>query len=380
MGRRDLLAVRDSRFSRDSLVVAGVMRWFLRAARPLPWRGRGRSGYAGLVSEAMLQQTQVGRVVDRYRAFLLRFPSVRVMAAAREQSVLAMWSGLGYYRRARLLHAAARLVVSEFGGRVPRTVSSLLRLPGVGRYSAASIASLVYGKREPLVDGNVLRVLARLDARSGRTGDPGLVRWAWSRSRELVSLVEPASAAGVLNEGLMELGAVVCTPRNPRCSACPVSSHCRALELGRTGSIPASRQAPVRKRVHHHAIVVWRDGRVLLEQRPASGMWSRLWQVPTVEAGRVLGVAELGRRLARGGDGVGLGVGHGLSLRKCDRFVHQTTHRHVTFHVFLGKVGGSVGSAGSHPGGRVWRSWDQACRLPMSSAQRRVLEVAQTDA
>ena len=359
----------DSLDSRDSLVVAAVSRWFLLAARPLPWRGRGRSGYAGLVSEAMLQQTQMVRVVDRYRSFVRRFPSVRVLAGAREQSVLAMWEGLGYYRRARYLHAAARMVVSEFGGRVPRSVASLRLLPGVGRYSAASIASIVYGKREPLVDGNVLRVLARLDAQSGRTGDPRLVRWAWSRAGQLVSLVEPAESVGVLNEGLMELGAVVCTPRNPRCSACPISRHCRARRSGQQNLIPASQRAPVRKRVHHHAIVVRRKGRILVEQRPASGMWSRLWQVPTVEAGRALGAAELARRLSTGGDG--------RDLRKCDRFVHQTTHRHITFHVYLGSAGASVGS---NPGSRVWRSWAQAGKLPMSNAQRRVLEVAQAGA
>ena len=196
---------------RDAAIVRALCGWFRRKARDLPWRRR-RTGYTALVAEAMLQQTQVARVVERYRAFLRRFPSVRVLAEAREQQVLAEWQGMGYYRRARNLHAAAKMIVRDFGGRVPRTADKLRKLRGVGRYTAASIASIVYGERTPLVDGNVQRVLARLDARPGRAQDPKLVKWAWRRAAELVELVD---SPGSLNEGLMELGAVVCTPGSP---------------------------------------------------------------------------------------------------------------------------------------------------------------------
>ncbi|MHC4652819.1 MAG: A/G-specific adenine glycosylase [Planctomycetota bacterium] len=206
---------------RDAEIVAALCAWFRREARDLPWRRR-RTGYTALVSEAMLQQTQVARVVERYRAFVRRFPNVRRLAKAREQAVLAEWQGMGYYRRARNLHAAAKMIVGEFGGRVPRTADQLRTLPGVGRYTAASIASIVYGERTPLVDGNVQRVLARLDVKSGRAQDPQLVKWAWERTGQLVALAE---SPGSLNEGLMELGAVVCTPRNPTCETCPVAER-----------------------------------------------------------------------------------------------------------------------------------------------------------
>ncbi|MHC4081987.1 MAG: A/G-specific adenine glycosylase, partial [Planctomycetota bacterium] len=323
-----------------------------REARDLPWRRR-RTGYTALVSEAMLQQTQVARVVERYRAFVRRFPNVRRLAKAREQAVLAEWQGMGYYRRARNLHAAAKMIVGEFGGRVPRTADQLRTLPGVGRYTAASIASIVYGERTPLVDGNVQRVLARLDVKSGRAQDPQLVKWAWERTGQLVALAE---SPGSLNEGLMELGAVVCTPRNPTCETCPVARHCRARRQGRQNEIPSPQKAAARARVHHHALVVRRNGRVLLEQRPADGMWSRMWQVPTVEAGRPLSVHEIKRRLPTVSE-----------FRRCAKCVHNTTHRHITFHVYTARSRQTKG---------VWRHVGDMDDLPMSNAQRKVLEVA----
>jgi A/G-specific adenine glycosylase len=337
----------------DSAIAVGVCAWFRREARDLPWRRR-RTGYTALVAEAMLQQTQVGRVVEQYRGFVRRFPSVRRLAEAREQEVLAEWRGMGYYRRARNLHAAAKVIVREYRGLVPRTAEQLRRLPGVGRYTAASIASIVYGERVSLVDGNVLRVLARLDGRAGRVQGRELVAWAWERAGELV---DSAESPGTLNEGLMELGAVVCTPRNPRCEDCPVARNCRARRQGRQGEIPAPRKGAERARVHHHAVVVRRNARVLLEQRPADGMWAGMWQVPTVEVGRELSVREFERRLP-------VVVS---DLQRRGEFVHHTTHRHVTFHVYTGRSRQRKG---------VWRGVGEMDDLPMSSAQRRVLEVA----
>ncbi len=342
-----------SALSRDRRVVVGVCRWFLRAGRALPWRGRGRSGYAGLVSEAMLQQTQVGRVVERYRSFMRVFPSVGALAGGSSSSVLALWQGLGYYRRARHLHAAAVMVESEFGGRVPRTVDRLRRLPGVGRYSAGAIASIVYGRAEAMVDGNVARVLARLAGRDGVGGGAG--EWAWSRSAELVGVAE---TPGVFNEGLMELGAEVCTPRSPSCGSCPLRRLCVAYRLGLQETIPAPRKAARRLREYHHAVVVRRGvgarARLLLERRPSSGMWADMWQVPTVEAGRVLPVGAVRA-------GLSASV---TQLKKVASFEFGTTHRLITFCVY---------TARSRQRRGVWRCADDLGDLPMSNAQRRVL-------
>ncbi len=339
--------------ARTAGIIEGLCAWFGREARDLPWRRR-RTGYTALVAEAMLQQTQVARVVERYEDFLRRFPTVRALGEAGEQEVLALWRGMGYYRRARSLHEAARVIERDFGGRVPRTAGELRSLPGVGRYTAGSIASIVYGKREPVVDGNVERVLARLEGRRGAHQAPQLLRWAWGRAGRLV---EEAKEPGVLNEALMELGAVVCTPRRPRCGACPVAELCEARRVGAQEKIPRPKRAPRRRRVHHHAVVMVRGDKVMVEQRPPGGMWAGMWQVPTVETARRLSAAALRKRVPRGISGI-VEVGE---------FEHGTTHRLITFHVLKGEGTGRNG---------VWRAIGEMDDLPMSNAQRRVLEVA----
>ncbi len=365
-----------SRSERERIV--SLCAWFVREARDLPWRRR-RTGYRALVAEAMLQQTQVARVVDRYRAFVRRFPTLKSLAAANEQEVLAQWQGLGYYLRARSLHAAAQMIVTDFGGRVPRDAKRLRKLPGIGRYTAGAIASIVYGQREAAVDGNVRRVLARWFAKP-LTDDE-----AWGRAE---SLVEAAPDPGSLNEALMELGAVICTPRAPSCERCPVSRHCRAFQRGVQENLPLPRPAARQRVVHHHAVVIFRgrgrgrgrDRKLLLERRPTNGLWSRMWQVPTIESERALRPAEIRRRLAIAVDG----------LRRHATFEHHTTHRRITFHVY-----GASREAGTRDEGRgtrrsqergtrdegrgtrrksVWRRPDDVGDLPMSNAQRRILE------
>jgi A/G-specific adenine glycosylase len=327
--------------------------WFDDAARDLPWRRR-RNGYRALVAEAMLQQTQVARVVGRYESFLRAFPNVRALAEADEQAVLAAWQGLGYYRRARSLHAAAQVIVDRHRGRVPRTASVLRELPGVGAYTAGSIASIVYGEAAPIVDGNVARVLARWFG-SERAPDGGEGRrWTWGEARRLVEMAE---RPGVFNEAMMELGATVCTPRSPSCAECPVARGCEARRAGRQDELPVPKSPPRRTEVHHHAVVIERAGRVLLERRPAEGLWASMWQVPTVEAERRLGPQQVEGRL-----------GFRLSATaRVEAFVYQTTHRRITFHVFSARSRRRLGT---------WRRPDDLGDLPMSNAMRRVLRVA----
>ncbi|MED5507591.1 MAG: A/G-specific adenine glycosylase [Planctomycetota bacterium] len=330
---------------RTTSSIAGALEaWFPEAARELPWRTR-RSGYHALVSEAMLQQTQVARVVDSFLRFVARFPTVESLAEADEQDVLALWQGLGYYRRARNLHAAARMVCDEFDGEVPGRADLLLKLPGVGRYTAGAIASIVNGERAPIVDGNVARVLSRLARFPGRPGERAFDRWCWSQSE---AMVLSASDPGVLNEAMMELGATVCTKHSPACDRCPASAHCRAAVAGDPQEFPTPKPPPARKVVHHHALLLTRTHRnrseVFLQQRPDEGLWARMWQPPTLETDRRLSLSELGTRWK-------------VDPRSMDRsleFTHRTSHRDVCFHVHVTSSRPGVELSGRwHPAGSL---------------------------
>ena len=346
----------SSNQKRDVQMIASLCDWFNIHKRDLPWRRR-RTGYRALVAEAMLQQTQVSRVVGRFQKFIERFPTVRPLAEADEQDVLAMWQGLGYYRRAQHLQSAARMIVTQFGGRIPTTVDRLRRLPGVGRYSAAAIASIVYGKPEPMVDGNVRRVLARWEARADATGDD----WAWDRAAELI---ESASAPGTLNESLMELGALICTPRAPRCQQCPVARHCRAFERSAQHRIPPPKKAARQKVEHHHAVVIVRGGKVLLERRASNGMWSRMWQMPTAEHWPAATARATLQAWARQQFGLSLAVPQRLGA-----FTHQTTHRTIRFVIWSASV--NSGRLRRRPDAqRLWRRLHQLDDLPLANPQR----------
>jgi A/G-specific adenine glycosylase len=316
----------------------------------------------------MLQQTQVSRVVERFRAFIERFPSVDSLAAADEDAVLSLWSGLGYYRRARLLHAAARCIVAEHRSAFPADPRLLATLPGVGRYTAGAIASMALGVRTPAVDGNILRVLLRLEGRRGpdaRTGDRRAEAWAWDRAERLVSV---AAHAGGLNEGFMELGATVCTPLAPRCESCPLKDLCIARSRGEQEAIPAPRAAVARRRLFCASILLEDSGHIAMERRPARGMWAGLWQVPTLERpDRPASPASLHRWLT-----ASTPRRAPRTLTRVAVFVHQTTHREVSFAVWRW-----AGAAPKRPDW-VWLPLQEALALGLSSAQRRVLGWAGT--
>jgi len=336
--------------------------WFDGAARDLPWR-RERSGYHALVSELMLQQTQVSRVLEKFGPFIQRFPTAAALASAPEDEVLAAWQGLGYYRRARLLHAAAKAVVERHGGTVPSDLEALRALPGVGRYTAGAIASIAFGARAPIVDGNVTRVFQRLAAREGSASDPAVATWAW---KEAEGFVASARAPAVANEALMEFGATVCTPAAPRCHACPIRGMCAAHEVGRVGEIPApKRKAPRRALVLVTARIVRTDGAVLLEQRPRGGLWGGLWQPPAVESadGETLGAAAAAELL---------GLPAVPLARAAAPVRFMTTHRAVLFVVFTAKVRGA--GAALAAGGRRWVTPADLAAHALSNAAKRVLE------
>jgi len=249
-----------------------LLAWYDLNRRDLPWR-RDRDPYRVWLSEIMLQQTRVSAVLEHYRRFLQRFPTVQKLASARESSVLAAWSGLGYYRRARMMHAAAKAIVSQHGGKFPGRIAELRDLPGIGRYTAAAIASIVFNAPAAVVDGNVERVLGRVFG-AGLAGEP-----LWQSAEALLSRQRP----GDFNQAMMELGAIVCLPRQPRCSICPVFSLCATRgELARPkNELP--RKLIRQKRRDICCALDHRDSTIFLVQRPKhASMMPGMWELPQI--------------------------------------------------------------------------------------------------
>lgn len=250
-----------------------LLRWYLRNRRDLPWR-RTKDPYAVWVSEIMLQQTTVEAVIPYYERFLKRFPTIRDLAQAEEEEVLKLWSGLGYYSRARNLHKAARM-----SDTVPDTIEGLMKLPGIGRYTAGAIASIAFDVRAPIVDGNVVRVLSRLFAISDDPQSSDGRKNFWKKAEEIL----PDKDCGDFNQALMELGATLCIPENPACPSCPVKIDCRARKSGSPGDFPKGRKKTVYRDVLMSAAVVQKGGRILFVQRAAKGLLKGMWELPMVE-------------------------------------------------------------------------------------------------
>ena len=259
---------------------ARLLAWYARNKRDLPWR-RTSDPYAIWVSEAMLQQTQVATVLPYYERFLERFPDLPALAAAEDDEVLAMWSGLGYYRRARSLRDGARAVCERHGGRVPGDPEALRALPGIGRYTAGAIASLAFGREEPVLDGNVRRVLSRWTGRRTKPGNAGDAP-LWELAARLVRGPSP----GDLNQALMELGARVCTPRSPGCGACPLAEHCVARLSGDPEAFPERRPGKRAQDLEVAIAVIVHRGRVLVEPRSPRSPLRGAWDLPAVELKR----------------------------------------------------------------------------------------------
>lgn len=284
----------------------------------LPWQQVGDArdakpdAYGVWVAEIMLQQTQVAAVIPFYRRFLERFSDVNALADATLDEVMRHWSGLGYYSRARNLHAAARRVVREWGGEFPGDPAVLESLPGVGRSTAAAIAVFGFGRRAAILDGNVKRVLARVFAVEGVPSDGATTRRMWSLAGELL----PARDIEPYTQGLMDLGATICTPRNPSCLSCPFRADCLAHRQGRVAELPhrARRKAIPERRVA--MLLITRGHEVLLERRPPSGIWGGLWSLP--ETGPVDDLEELRPRIE--------GYGEVLSISSEPGFTHGFTH------------------------------------------------------
>jgi A/G-specific adenine glycosylase len=333
-----------------------LLSWYAQHRRDLPWRVKtGRPDpYHVLVSESMLQQTQVSTVIPYFKNFLEHFPTLQALATADLQQILRCWQGLGYYTRARNLQACARKIQSDHAGQIPADLAQLLALPGIGRYTAGAIASLAYDIRAPILDGNVTRVLCRLDKIQSDPRDRNTNAALWSRAQEIL----PKESPGDVNSALMELGATICTPKSPQCLLCPVRQHCQAAAANVQDQIPLpkrSKPTPLHKRY----VLCLRDnqGRYLIEQRPEKGRWPSLWQFPTLEMnGRPYSAPELKSKL-------GLTISSPTPLGKVR---HALTHRRYEFQAYTATLRRAASP-------RVWVALADFQKYPMSKPQRVVV-------
>ena len=252
--------------------------WYRRHAREMPWR-ETRDPYRVWVSEIMLQQTQVATVVPYFERFIAAFPDIPALAAAREDEVLRLWEGLGYYRRARQMHKAAGVMVEKHDGRFPRDANSAGQLPGVGRYTLGAILSIAFDARQPILEANTVRLLSRLLAFDGDPTRADAQRLLWAMAEALL----PRREAGRFNQALMELGSQICLPRGPRCEDCPAMALCPTRAAGRQEEIPRTKKKPPPEEVREAAVVVRRRGKVLLLRRDNAGRWAGLWDFPRFE-------------------------------------------------------------------------------------------------
>ncbi len=302
-----------------------LLKWYAANARVLPWRVK-KKPYATWVSEIMLQQTRVDTVIPYFNRWMQRFPDLETLACAPEQDVLHFWEGLGYYSRARNLHKAIKIVLEKYQGVIPSDRSLLEKLPGIGRYTAGAIASIAFGKDEPLLDGNVRRILARIF----NIDLPARSKEAEEKFWELAEAVLPEGKAGDFNQAMMDLGATLCTPRSPQCKSCPVADLCQAQLLGIQEQRPVMQKRPRTPHLTVTAAVIQREGLFLIARRPPNGLLGGLWEFPggKLETGEEL--PDCLKREICEELGAQIEVGEPFGVYK-----HAYTHFRVTLHAFL---------------------------------------------
>jgi A/G-specific adenine glycosylase len=352
--------------------------WHGHQPRALPWRDAPagqRDPYRVWVSEIMLQQTRVETVVDYFERWLARFPTLAALAAADLHDVLKQWEGLGYYARARNLHRAAQAVLGTHGGTVPADRKTLLALPGVGRYTAGAILSLAFDRPEPILDGNVKRVLARLFDVAEPIDRPAVVNRMWAWAEALVTAA-PAGQVGACNEALMELGATVCTPQKPRCLLCPLADLCRAAAQGTQNERPV--MPPRRKTPHFHvtAGVIWQGETfrtpLLIAQRPLEGMLGGLWEFPggKLEPTDPDLPACLHREIA---EELGIVIAVGAPVTVVE---HAYTHFRITLHAFHARHTAGEPQAFGCADWR-WVRLDELGQFPFPVTDRKIIAALQ---
>ena len=331
-------------------VALNLVAWFALNARDLPWR-RTRDPYAIWISEIMLQQTQVKTVIPYFERWMRQLPTLAGFAKARPQKVLKLWEGLGYYSRVRNAQAAAQLIMRQHGGRFPQKFDDILALPGIGRYTAGAISSIAFNQPEPILDGNVIRVLSRVFGVEGDPRDKKTNALLWELARDLVSV--DTTRCSELNQSLMELGALVCAPRQPGCSVCPVQKFCFAFRENRVVEFPMlPARAPATER-RFVAFVARRKNLFLVRQRPAGVVNAHLWEFPNV---------EIGLNDERDGKDTSFRI---LEAQPICRIRHSITRYRILLEAFHATADNNAAG--------VWKSIPQLKRLPFTSAHRKIL-------
>jgi A/G-specific adenine glycosylase len=343
-------------------LTARLLAWFRRHQRDLPWR-RTSDPYQIWISEIMLQQTQVATVIPYFERFIASFPTVAALAQADENEVLRLWEGLGYYRRARQLHRAARVIVERHGGEFPRSLDEVCQLPGIGRYTAGAIVSIAFDEAAPIVEANTVRLFSRL---IGFCDDPTSTvgrRLLW----RVAEAVLPERDCGAFNSALMELGSQVCTPRNPDCEHCPVSTLCVAHKRGQQDRIPRMPSKAASEAVREAAVIVWRKKTILLRRREAHERWAGLWdflRFPLAARGRV----ALGRELLEK-----VQLHSGLAVQRPQRIAtikHGVTRFRITLDCYTTELAGAKATLAA--GEWRWVRVDELEQYPLSMTGRKL--------
>lgn len=343
-----------------------LLDWFRHAQRDLPWRYH-RDPYRVWISEVMLQQTRVDQAIPYFNRFIDLYPDVRSLAAASIDDVLSAWEGLGYYSRAHNLHKTAKIVSEEREGYFPNTYSELLSLPGIGPYTAAAVASIAFEQRHAVVDGNVIRVLSRVFRIEHESKSGVMRRTAQRLGDELV----PPEAPGIFNEAIMELGATVCTPASPRCTACPLRPVCEAYVEGKQTAYP--RPSPRKALPHHHIAVglIIDEERILIQRRPEDGMLGGLWEFPGGKQEPGESLEETCRREVQEEAGLNVRVENKLCAIR-----HAYSHFRITLHAYICSVtDGELIDDTLYP--KVWARLDELDEIAFPRANRRIIEKLQ---
>ena len=334
-----------------------LLNWYSHNKRKLPWRV-SLDPYHIWISEIMLQQTQVQTVLPYYERFLKRFPNLEALAAAPESEVLALWAGLGYYSRARSLHRAARMIVQEYDGRFPILMDDILALPGVGRYTAGAVLSIALNQEQPVVDGNVRRVMSRLHAIDGDAPES----FFWNQASSWI----PEGRASDFNQAVMELGALVCTPSKPLCRVCPVTSLCQASRLGIQDRIPVPRSPRATESIRLVMLILQQRDRILLSRHRKAEYLPGEWGLPTEILGDGASAEVLAQGLTR------TFLPRAIPLRACATVRHSVTYRRILIHVFRAELNGES----FDKSGFRWVSRSSAESELTSSAYRKALHCA----
>ena len=338
-----------------------LLNWYHKNKRTLPWRVPGLSPYAIWVSEIMLQQTRVETVIPYYENWLRLFPTMEALAKASEREVLNAWEGLGYYSRARNFHKAAKIVVAQYGGELPSDLAELQKLPGIGRYTVGALASIIFDMDEPALDGNLKRVYARLFDVSLPIDSQAGEKQLWELARENL----PNGQAADFNQALMDLGAMICLPKNPRCLLCPVMDSCQARENGTQLLRPVKKPKKSTPHHIHAAAVIVKNGKVLLAKRPETGLLAGMWEFPN---GRVDATRNPVKELVKV-----IKSGYSLTLRvnrevkQLGTFQHAYTHFKVTVHAFEASL-----RSAEKPKNLKWISLQSLAEYPMGKIDRQI--------